>query len=300
MAGFDWGSLAGAAVSLYGAKRGADAAKSAGNASAAASEAGNKVIWDMFQQNRADQQPFMQAGLSGMNEYMQMLGLSPVSAQASQPAMNYNFVEEDANGIPIPNQQLYASNPQYRQAWDSTLQSHRDRWKGKGYWRGSDNEWIRSGIASKFQMPAQQAQAPGSAGAGYTAQQVTDKLRATPGYQFKFNEGQRGVESSAAARGGLFSGAAAKALTRYGQGVADQGYGDYMDRLASLAGLAQSATNRVGDYGQNAATNMATGLQNAGNARAPGLANSASQWQQGMGDAAYFGGKFGQNQGWWG
>lgn len=299
MAGFDWGSAIGGLASLGSAYIGSQGAKDAGRASAAGSEAGNKVIWDMFQQNRADQQPFMQAGLAGMNEYMQMLGLSPASMQSAQPAMNYNFVEEDASGIPIPNQQLYASNPEYRQAWDSTLQQHRNQWKGKGYWHGSDNEWIRSGIASKFQMPAQQAQAP-QAGTGYSAQQITDKLRATPGYGFRFGEGQRAVESSASAQSGLFSGKAAKALTRYGQGVADQSYGDYMNRLASLAGLGQTATNTVGGWGQNAASGVATGLQNAGNARASGLANSASQWQQGMGDAAYFGGKFGQNQGWWG
>jgi hypothetical protein len=262
---FDWGSLAGAAVSLYGAKKGADAAKSAGNASAAASEAGNKVIWDMFQQSRQDQMPAIQAGNAARNEYMQMMGLSPVSAGAGMdPGQAYLQANPD-----VAANAFFAQNPQ------------------EHYRRYGQTEGRAWGA------PAQQ-------GAGYNAQQITDKLRSAPGYGFAFSEGQRGVESSAAARGGLFSGAAAKALTKYGQGMADQQYGTHLNRLGSLAGLGQTATTQVGNWGQGAASNVATGLQNAGAARASGIAGAGQAWQQGIGDAAYFGGKFGQNQGWWG
>ena len=41
-----------------------------------------------------------------------------------------------------------------------------------------------------------------------------------PGYQFRQQEGQRGVENSAAARGGILSGGALKAISRYNQDFA--------------------------------------------------------------------------------
>lgn len=265
---FDWGSLAGAAVSLYGAKKGAGAAKSAGNASAAASEAGNKVIWDMFQQSRQDQMPAIQAGNAARNEYMQMLGLAPVSMQQQStmdPAQAYLAANPDVAAT------RFASNP---------LEHY------QLYGQREGRQWG---------APAQTQQ-----GTGYNAQQITDKLRSTPGYGFAFGEGQRALDSSAAARGGLFSGAAAKALTKYGQGMADQQYGTHLNRLASLAEIGQTATNTTGGWGQNAASNVATGLRNAGTARASGISGAGQAWQQGIGDAAYFGGKFGKNQGWWG
>ncbi|MFK5283483.1 hypothetical protein ACI3PL_28310, partial [Lacticaseibacillus paracasei] len=40
---------------------------------------------------------------------------------------------------------------------------------------------------------------------------------ADPGYAFRMREGQRAIESSAAARGGLLSGGTGKALVNYGQ-----------------------------------------------------------------------------------
>jgi hypothetical protein len=51
-----------------------------------------------------------------------------------------------------------------------------------------------------------------------------------PGYQFRQAEGQRAIESSAAARGSLLSGATQKALARYGQNLASQEYGNVYNR----------------------------------------------------------------------
>jgi hypothetical protein len=67
-----------------------------------------------------------------------------------------------------------------------------------------------------------------------------------PGYDWRMQEGQRGVESSAAARGGLFSGAAGKEMNRYTQGFASNEFGLANDRFTrgqdsdynKLAGIA--------------------------------------------------------------
>ena len=44
-----------------------------------------------------------------------------------------------------------------------------------------------------------------------------DQFQADPGYAFRLSEGMKGLERSAAARGGLLSGAALKGIQRYGQ-----------------------------------------------------------------------------------
>jgi len=62
-------------------------------------------------------------------------------------------------------------------------------------------------------------------------------LRGVPGYEFAFGQGQRAVQSSAAARGTLLTGGTLKALARYGTGVADQLYGNTVNRYLSLADL---------------------------------------------------------------
>jgi len=54
---------------------------------------------------------------------------------------------------------------------------------------------------------------------------------ADPGYEFRMQQGQRALDSSAAARGGALSGAAVKAQTRYGQDYASNEYNNAYNRF---------------------------------------------------------------------
>ena len=51
-----------------------------------------------------------------------------------------------------------------------------------------------------------------------------DQFQADPGYAFRLSEGQKALDRSAAARGGLISGSALKAASRYGQEMGSQEY----------------------------------------------------------------------------
>lgn len=106
-----------------------------------------------------------------------------------------------------------------------------------------------------------------------------------PGYDFRMQQGQRNLESSAAARGNLNSGATLKALTRYGQDFASNEYSNAYNRynadrdqrwnkLSSLAGLGQNAQNQVSNAGQSYANQFAQNQMDMGNAQA---ANAISQ-----------------------
>lgn len=62
-------------------------------------------------------------------------------------------------------------------------------------------------------------------------------LSGIPGYQFAFDQGQRGVQSQAFAQGTGLTGGTLKKLARYGGGMGDQLYGDTVQRYLSLADL---------------------------------------------------------------
>lgn len=112
-------------------------------------------------------------------------------------------------------------------------------------------------------------------------------FQADPGYAFRMQEGQKALERSAAARGGLMSGGTMKALTQYGQDAASQEYQNAYNRfnndrntrynrLASLAGIGQTANAQVGAAGQNYGNQVGQNLMGAANAQAAGQVSTAN------------------------
>lgn len=90
-------------------------------------------------------------------------------------------------------------------------------------------------------------------------------FQADPGYAFRLREGQKMLERSAAARGGLLSGGTGAALTRYGQEMGSQEYQNAFNRyqteraarlnpLQSLSGQGQTTAGTLSSAGQNYAT----------------------------------------------
>lgn len=114
-----------------------------------------------------------------------------------------------------------------------------------------------------------------------------------PGYAFRMAEGQKALERSAAARGGLQSGGTLKALSRYGQDYASNEFQNAynrfnadrdrrFNRLSSLAGIGQTATSQLGAAGQNYASSAGQNIIGAGNAGAAGQIASANAWGNAM------------------
>lgn len=114
-------------------------------------------------------------------------------------------------------------------------------------------------------------QVAGSSQADYSG--FTD----SPDYKFAFDEGSRAVNAGLSARGLGNSGRAMKELTRYGQGMASQQLGNYVNRLAAMAGVGQTATNQTGALGASAAQSAGQTTQAAGDARASGYMARANQ-----------------------
>ncbi len=86
------------------------------------------------------------------------------------------------------------------------------------------------------------------ANAGFTEADLARKFTANdfqtdPGYQFRIDQGNQGINNSAAARGNLLSGATMKALAKYNSGEASQEYGNAFNRFQ---GTQQQAGNALG------------------------------------------------------
>jgi hypothetical protein len=162
------------------------------------------------------------------------------------------------------------------------------------------------------QQPAQQQQqwsfdpetGQFSVTGGQSAQQTQPAQRdlsgffSSPGYQFKRDEGMRGLEQWAAARGGAFSGNALRGLANFNSGLASQEYGAYTDRLAQLAGLGQGAAASGAAAGTTISNNISGLAQSSGDARASGIIGGANSLAGGIDSALnnwllYRGGAFG-------
>lgn len=103
-----------------------------------------------------------------------------------------------------------------------------------------------------------------------------DQFQASPGYNFQLEQGLNALQNSAAAGGSLESGRTLKALQEYGQGLANQEYGNWrnqqaldygnkFNRLASLAGIGQTSTGQMANLGQNQLAMQQQGAQNVMN-----------------------------------
>lgn len=119
---------------------------------------------------------------------------------------------------------------------------------------------------------------------------------ASPGYQFRMDEGNRQINANRAARGMLGSGDTLRELTRYGQGVASEEWGNQLNQLFNLAGLGQTSTASSGAQGMNYANMAGNNALLAGQARASAYGTQANAWggalgQLGGGLFNYFGAK---------
>lgn len=123
----------------------------------------------------------------------------------------------------------------------------------------------------------------GSLNAPFTAAQYQQ----SPGYQFQLQQGEQALLDQRSAIGGVSGGNTLKALTQYGQGLANtdyqQAYNNYVaqqqqqyNMLSGLSNQGLSATNALAGVSTGTANNVA-GLQTQiGNAQAAGVAGTSN------------------------
>lgn len=127
-------------------------------------------------------------------------------------------------------------------------------------------------------------------------------FKESPDYQWTLDQGFKGLDRSAAARGGLYGGGHSADLVDYGQGQASKQYGTYYSRLSDLATGGNATAGALGALGANYANNVGANAIQGGMNRASSYnqqANNNSQFAAGLGGAFsnWYGNNSAQNGG---
>ena len=117
-------------------------------------------------------------------------------------------------------------------------------------------------------------------------------LQMDPGYGFRFAEGAKALERSAAARGNLLSGNTGRALQAYGQNLASQEYGAAYNRLAGLANIGPQAAGIMSGLGQQYAGNVGNIYTRQGDVAANAALARGSAYQRAGSDISSLTGRF--------
>ena len=300
-----WGAIVGGLVGAAGSIIGGNTAADAANDAAAAQ-------LSMYRQNRADLAPYREVGNTALNAYARAMGLAPSSSgpgtvnnAANSLTLLQGIRTKDKKG----NRNVYADNytgdlyrvnayGEYESIGtlrDSTgnkygsingIETNRNKpvhWNPNSGTLSSRGSQIGN-FSLQDRPVAQEGEFIG--GSPTNPEDPYGGFMESPGYQFRFDEGQRAVDRNAAARGRYLSGAREKAAIRYGQDYASGEFGNYMNRLAAAANIGQTATATGVNAGQNSAAYAGNAMQSAGNARASGymgvansIVNGINNWQ---------------------
>lgn len=128
---------------------------------------------------------------------------------------------------------------------------------------------------------AYQQQLAFSGALGPEAQQrAYDSFVESPGQQYLQEQGERAVMRNAAAAGGM-GGQVLQELQRQGQGLAQQDFGNYFNRLAGTAQQGQQAAGQLAGYGAQRANTLAN-LASQGAANRANLLSSLGSGASGL------------------
>ena len=252
-------AVIGAGASAIGASKNSKAINRATDAQTAANDQAVALQREARDQNVQYQNPFYQTGLSANNRINALLGLStpqPVQQQMDQmrfgqqgapygyqggSGIGYGMIErryEDYGDIG-------GGMPRFNMGTDGMY--------------GGQGEY---GFAQQVQPQTNELA---------DAQQGFGDWRDNSGYQFRFNEGVRALDAGASASGVRNSGAAQKALAKYGQNIGSQEFYNYLGALTGQQQVGTGAANALSGVNSN----YANAASNIAQQQGQNIANSA-------------------------
>ncbi|VAX07957.1 hypothetical protein MNBD_ALPHA03-1278 [hydrothermal vent metagenome] len=193
------------------------------------------------------------------------------SLQAGSPVRSGQTY--DQNGNASPDGRVYAGGP------------------GGYFGPGGERRGGAPGYRDISSQPTQGQPAQGGQSPFMPSKFKVGDFKASPGYGFRVNEGEKGVQNYLSANKMRLSGAGLKAMEKYRQGTASDEYGNffnrelagyqqteqdkqnYLGRIFQMAGFGPQSVNTAATAGANTASGVAGVNSNAGNA----LSNIAMQ-----------------------
>jgi hypothetical protein len=287
------GAVAGAAIA-------SDSSRSAANTQADAANKANETQLQMYNQSRQDQMPWLTTGGSALNQLSMQLGLPAYVSQEDRDAIRTSLLPQFTTQstiqtpavAPISFAGINPDNGLTYEQWQASMGQPATSTQQSTVDEAGLNAAIEAEIA-KRQQAAQSNPLYGSLTKTFTTADMNADPVYQSGFQFGLDEGVKGVNRQAAAAGSLNSGATLKALTRYANDYATtKGEGAYnrfnnnqtqqFNRLASLAGVGQTASTNLGTQSISTGNSLANNITGAGNARAAGYIGQSNAVNNGI------------------
>jgi len=165
-----------------------------------------------------------------------------------------------------------------KQATDQSLALQREMFQAQearyAQQQAQQEPYRQAGVNALARMQGSEFAQPSSFTFGPGAYQ------ADPGYAFRLSEGQKALDRQAAARGGLISGGALKAATRYGQEMGSQEYQNAFNRYQTERTNQLQPLGNLMSSGQSAASNQGTAAGQYGTA----MSQAAGQYGANVGN----------------
>jgi len=286
-----WGFTAVAAATVVGAKMGSDAASNAASTQAAAAEKAGTTGLEATQLQIAADKENVDKQIAAQKETLaQTLAAQKEAAAIGNAAAAAALDKQLAAQQAALEQQLGLQRELYNKQVEN-LSSFKQAGE-----LGQNRLLDILGLSGNTSAPGY-----GSAAKSFTAADMEQD----PGYAFRVAEGQKAIERSTAARGGLQSGAALKAAARYGQDMGSQEYANAFNRyqtersnllapLQSLQSIGQASAAQQAAAAGSMAQGSSQALQNYGTGSSAAYGNYGATTgniaaQQGAGTSAAYG-----------
>lgn len=208
-------------------------------------------------------QPYYEGGNLGWDAYLYEMGLGDAPTIGGTAA-EIQTITENLNPKPLPEDQQFGGLA------------------GKFVGTRYDGPQTRTRYSVNGQLFDDLEAAQAYANENRTGGRAYGGFKETPGYQFQLAQGMDALQSTAAARGNLLSGATMQGALDYSQGLANQEYNNYLNRLAGIGASGQAAAGNQANIGANYAANAGNALASVGNAQAAGAIGTANAWSNGL------------------
>jgi len=249
----------GATISAVGSAAsagiGALGAKSAAKTQAKSAQQAADVQMQMFGQTREDLAPYRDYGASALSPLAKLLGFG--GTQTGYDTGAYLANNQDVAQA----YQTLASTPEGRATLAANGITSADEYAAKHY--------------ETYGKPEGRAITAMTGG-----DEISKFLETLPGYKFARDQGIKSIQSSVGSRGQ--TGAQAKGIARFVTGLADQTYGEQVNRLMAAAGLGQNAAATTGQLSGQTANNVGQAIIGAGTASAAGTVGAANAASAGL------------------
>lgn len=263
-------AIAGLASGIMGANAAGDAA----DAQVAAAMAQLGLQQQIYDETTERFEPFYEGGLAAHDALLYELGLGERPVFGATP-LEITEIGPGAQGITsLGHLSLGGGQQGPGPALDGTLTAGGPPGAHAPYYGTGVGANVLTGGATRYQVGDQvfdtREEAEAYAQANATGGTEYQGFTATPGYEYRVQQGIDAIDNSAAARGNLYSGATLEGVSGYVHDEATREYNNYLNQLYSMSSTGQASAANQANAGANFAAGGSAAYANMGNAQAAG------------------------------